>query len=104
MIKKIKLIFCTLIFMHSTFLYAQVDNPLYEIQSGMVLYDISGDTQLTPETNLSIKGQAKLYFKEWGELKIEEESGMVLTTGAIKHKQNVKRFEKQTKDKIIKVD
>ena len=101
MFKSFKVSYVLYMFTYMTVLQAQ--NP-YDIESGMVLYDIRGGTQLTLETNLSIKGQAKLHFKEWGEVKIEEENGVVLTTGAIKHKQNVKRFEKQTKDKIITAD
>lgn len=87
-----------------TLLHAKVATHPFEIESGMVLYEISGGAQLTPETNLSIKGHAKLRFKEWGDVKLEEESGVVLTTGAIKHKQHVKRFEKQTKDTVITAD
>ncbi len=87
-----------------TLLHAEAGTHPFEIKSGMVIYDISGGTQLTPETNLTIKGKAKLRFKEWGEVKLEEESGVVLTTGAIKHKQLVKRLEKQTKDTVITVD
>lgn len=88
----------------STLLHAEVATHPFGIESGMVIYEISGGAQLTPETNLTIKGHAKLRFKEWGEIKLEEESGVVLTTGAIKHKQHVKRFEKQTKDTIITAD
>ncbi len=87
-----------------TLLHADVVTHPFEIERGMVTYDISGGTQLTPETNLTIKGNAKLRFKEWGEVKLEEESGVVLTTGAIKHKELVKRLEKQTKDTVITVD
>jgi hypothetical protein len=87
-----------------TVLHAEVETHPFEIESGMVIYEISGGTQLTPETNLSIKGHARLRFKEWGEVKLEEESGVVLTTGAIKHKQHVKRFEKQTKESVITAD
>ncbi len=87
-----------------TLLHAEVGTHPFEIESGMVIYEISGGAQLTPETNLSIKGNAKLRFKEWGEVKLEEENGVVLTTGAIKHKQHVKRFEKQTKDTVITAD
>lgn len=76
----------------------------FEVESGMVMYQISGGAQLTPETNLSISGSAQLRFKEWGEVKLEEEEGTVLTQGAIKHKQTIHRFEKQTEDKIITVD
>ena len=87
-----------------TLLHAEVGAHPYEIESGMVVYEISGGTQLTPETNLTIKGNAKLRFKEWGEVKLEEENGMILTSGAIKHKQYVKRFKKQTKDTVITAD
>ena len=87
-----------------TLLHAELVSHPFDVESGMVLYEISGGAQLTPETNLSIKGNAKLRFKEWGEVKLEEESGVVLTTGAIKHKQHVKRFEKQTKDTVITAD
>ena len=87
-----------------TLLQAEVVTHPFEVESGMVLYEISGGTQLTPETNLSIKGKAKLRFKDWGEVKLEEESGVVLTTGAIKNKQQVKRLEKHTKDTVITAD
>ena len=87
-----------------TLLQAEVTTHPFEVESGMVLYKISGGTQLTPETNLSIKGKAKLRFKDWGEVKLEEESGVVLTTGAIKHKQHIKRLEKHTKDTVITAD
>ncbi|MFC2057965.1 hypothetical protein ACFLR6_03400 [Campylobacterota bacterium] len=88
----------------ATLLHAEVATHPFEVESGMVIYKISGGAQLTPETNLSIKGNAKLRFKEWGEVRLVEESGVVLTTGAIKHKQHVKRFEKQTQDKVITAD
>lgn len=85
-------------------LHANVKPHLYEIERGIVYYDIMGSAQLTPETNLTIKGTAKFGFKDWGDLKLEEEEGTVLTTGAIKHKQHVQRFEKQTTDSIITAD
>ena len=85
-------------------LNAEVVSHPFEVESGMVIYEISGGTQLTAETNLSISGHAKLRFKEWGDIRLEEENGIVLTTGAIKHKQYVKRLEKQTKDMVITAD
>ncbi len=87
-----------------TLLSADVVSHPFEIETGMVLYEISGGAQLTPETNLSIKGNGRLRFKEWGDVRLEEENSVVLTTGAIKHKQNVKRFKKYTKDTVITVD
>jgi len=88
----------------TSFLFGANTSHPFGLESGMIIYEISGEAQLTPDTNLSIKGKAKLRFKNWGEVKLEEESGEVLTTGAIRHKQRVKRFEKQTKDKIIFAD
>ena len=79
-----------LLFGVGTLLHAEVSTQPFDVESGMVYYEIRGGAQLTPETNLSIKGEAKLRFKEWGEVKLEEESGIVVTTGAIKHKQHVK--------------
>ena len=87
-----------------TLLPANVISHPFEVESGMVIYEIYGGTQLTPETNLSISGNAKLRFKEWGDIRLKEESGMVLTTGAIKHKQYVKKLEKHTKDTVITAD
>lgn len=87
-----------------TLLNAEVESHPFEVEAGMIIYEIYGGTQLTPETNLSISGNAKLRFKEWGDIRLEEESGMVVTTGAIKHKQYIKRLEKQTKDTVITAD
>ena len=87
-----------------TFVNVEAKVHPFEVESGMLIYQISAGAQLTPETNLSITGSAKLRFKKWGEVKLEEEEGTVLTTGAIKHKQYVHKLEKQTEDKIITVD
>ncbi len=88
----------------ATLLHAEVKTHPFEVESGMVIYDISGGTQLTSETNLSISGNVTLRFKEWGDVKLEEESGVALTTGAIQHKQDIQRFEKHTKETVITVD
>ncbi|HSR73935.1 MAG TPA: hypothetical protein VLL31_03755 [Sulfurovum sp.] len=87
-----------------TLLHAEDRAHSFDVESGMVIYEISGGTQLTPETNLSISGNVTLRFKEWGDVKMEEESGVVLTTGTIQHKQDVQRSEKHTKETVITVD
>lgn len=102
-LKNIQILLLTLC-MGTLSLHAKPQAHLYDIETGLVFYDISGSAQLTPETNLTVKGMAKLGFKEWGNLKLEEEEGIVTTTGAIKHKQHVKRFEKQTEDSVITAD
>ena len=87
-----------------TLIHAEVPTHPFEVESGMIAYEISGGSQLTPDTNLTIKGKAKLRFKDWGDVKLEEAIGTVQTTGAIKHKQIVRRLEKQTKDTVITAD
>ncbi|MEA2048195.1 MAG: hypothetical protein U9O64_07080 [Campylobacterota bacterium] len=86
------------------FLWAEIKLPPFGIESGMILYDIRGGGQLTPETNLSVKGSENLHFKAWGEVTVEEVNSIVVTKGAIQHQESVKRFEKETKDTIITVD
>ncbi|HQR74369.1 MAG TPA: hypothetical protein PLH07_06980 [Sulfurovum sp.] len=76
----------------------------FEVETGMVTYDITSEAVLTPDTNLSIKGKGKLRFSDWGDTRIEEEENLVSTTGALKHQQKVKRFKKYTKDSVITVD
>lgn len=88
----------------TSFLQAEALTHPFEIETGMVIYDIRGDAVLTPETNLTIKGKGKLRFRDWGDVRLEEENNVVLTTGAIKHKQSVKKFTKYTKDTVITAD
>jgi len=104
MFKLIKTIFLATSLVGVTSLSAKESNHIFEKESGLITYDISGGGVITPETNLSIKAEAKLYFKDWGHESIEKESGEILTTGAIKHKQLVKRLVKETKEDITTVD
>lgn len=94
----------SLTFIIVSFLSAADEIHKYNIESGIILYEISGGAQLTKETNLSIKGSLKLRFKEWGDIKLEEENVVVLTSGAIRDRQESKRLEKEINDKIIIVD
>jgi hypothetical protein len=85
-------------------LYADSTSHLYDAESGMILYEIKGGTKVTPQTTLTIHGESKLRFKDWGNVKLEEESGFIRLTGALKHKQYVRRLQKQTQDSVISAD
>jgi len=87
-----------------TSLFVEIPSHPLAVKSGIISYEIRGETILNKETNLSIRGKARLCFDNWGEEKIEEEIGVVLTRGAIKHKQEIRRFEQHTKEKIIVAD
>ena len=86
------------------FVNAAQDTRKYDVESGIVFYNIQGAAKLTPETNLSIIGTGKLRFKNWGDTLLEEERADVLTTGAIQHKQQLKRLTKVEHNKVITVD
>lgn len=87
-----------------TFVYANPNKYIYDVESAIIEYEITGGAVFTPETNLSIKGTAALRFKEWGKTKIDREDGFLLLTGAIEHKESVRHFIKQTNDNIVTVD
>jgi len=84
--------------------YANPNKHIYDVESAVIEYKITGGVAFTPETNLSIKGTAALRFKEWGKTKIDREDGFLLLTGAMEHKESVRYFLKQTNDNIVTVD
>ena len=55
----------------------------FNIETGMVLYEISGGGKLTNDVNLTIKGKGKLRFKDWGVVALIEEDIEEITSGAI---------------------
>ncbi len=101
---KIKVYFFQCCLFSLSALYAQTNTHFYDVATGLVEYEIFGGTRLTNETNLSIKGTSVLHFKKWGDLKLEEDEGIVLTSGAIHSLQQIKRLEKHTEETIIIVD
>lgn len=86
------------------FLYANTDIHYYDVEQGLIEYEILGGAQLTNETNLNIQGRSTLQFKEWGTIRQEEDYGVVVTKGAINDLQEVKRVEKHIDGKVLSVD
>ncbi len=87
-----------------TLLYASNNNRKYDIRSAMVEYSISGGGMLTPESNLTLEGKAKLYFEEWGKIEIFEEEVKEITSGAIRNIEKTHSLKKTVEDKIFDVD
>lgn len=88
----------------TTLLHAAIDNHTFELEKGMVIYDIYGGGVLTQETNLSLNGKAVLRFKDWGTTLLSGDEGTVSTTGALESKQSIASLEKQTKEALYTVD
>ena len=58
----------------------------FDIETGMVIYDISGGGKLTKDVNLTIKGKGKLRFKDWGVVALIEEDIEEITSGTINNR------------------
>ncbi len=103
MLKQVNIFFLMMIG-YGSVLSAETLTQAYEIEKGIVYYDIVGGGRLTKETNLTLNGTAKLRFRDWGMTQLAEEKGTILTTGALQSKQIIKSFEKQTKESLFTVD
>ncbi len=63
----------------------------YKLESGMVVYSIIGGGALTPDLNLTIVGEGKLRFRNWGKVALVEEQIEESTSGAFR---NIEKFTK----------
>jgi len=88
----------------STMVYASMTKQAFEVEKGLVTYDIYGGGALTEETNLTLHGNAILRFKDWGSTLLAEDEGVVETSGALNSKQSIMSLEKQTGDAVYTVD
>jgi len=66
-------------------------NQEYKIKSGVVVYSIQGGGELAPDLNLTIVGEGKLRFKDWGKIALVEEEIEESTSGVFK---NIEKFTK----------
>jgi len=74
----------------------------FKLESGMVVYSIHGGGVLTPDLNLTIVGEGKLRFREWGRVVLLEEEVEESTSGAFS---NIETFTKCIKrDSIQQYD
>ena len=87
-----------------TLLSAQVKQKKYDIQSGMVIYTISGGGVLTKELNLTIKGKSKLRFKDWGEVELFEEEIEEISSGSLTNIETITKCVKREKKQQLDVD
>ncbi len=77
-----------------TVLSAQTNHKKFDIESGMVLYTVSGGGEITKDVNLTIQGKGKLRFKDWGVVALIEEDFEEITSGVLQNIETVQRCEK----------
>ena len=76
----------------------------FDVEKGMVLYNISGGGKLTNDVNLTITGKGKLRFKDWGVVALIEEDIEEITSGAINNINKVQRCAKLEDKHRLDVD
>jgi len=91
---KITIIFLFLSLGSMTLFSAQTDQKKFNVESGMILYTISGGGKLTEDVNLTINGKGKLRFKDWGVVALIEENYEEITSGALQNIETIQRCEK----------
>ena len=103
-LNKIKMIFLFLGLGSVMLFSADIVQKKFDIETGMILYSISGGGKLTEDVNLTIKGKGKLRFKDWGVVALIEEDLEELTSGAINNIDKVQRCKKLEDDRQLDVD
>ena len=76
----------------------------FDVETGIVVFDIKGFGQLTEDVNISIKGEGSLRFRNWGTDAMIEEDYVEITKGVLKNIHKVKRCEKFENKQRFDVD
>ena len=87
-----------------TLLANPTNHKKFDIETGMILYSISGGGKITDDVNLTVKGKGKLRFKDWGIVALIEEDLEEITSGAIHNIDKVQRCKKLEDDRRLDVD
>jgi len=93
-LNKITIIFILFCLGSITAFSAQTDEKRFDIQSGMILYTVSGGGKFTEDINLTIQGKGKLLFKDWGTITLIEEDFEEIISGALQNIKTIKRYVK----------
>lgn len=93
-LKKTTIIFLFFCLGSMTVLLAQADQKKFDVESGMILYTVSGGGQLTEDLNLTIKGKGKLRFKDWGITALIEEDYEEIISGTLQNIETIQKCEK----------
>lgn len=79
----------------STILFAAGNSEKkFDVESGMIVFSISGAGQLSHDINLTIWGDGKLRFRDWGVEAMVEEEYEVIAIGALQYIHKVQLCEK----------
>ncbi|AKF24668.1 hypothetical protein YH65_04160 [Sulfurovum lithotrophicum] len=76
----------------------------FQLRSGNIVYSIHGGGALAPDLNLTIVGEGRLRFKEWGKVVLTEEEIEESTSGAFRSSEKFSKCIKRDKAQQYDVD
>jgi len=76
----------------------------FQLKSGNVVYSIHGGGALAPDLNLTIVGEGRLRFRDWGKVVLLEEETEESTSGAFKSSEKFAKCIKRDKAEQYDVD
>ena len=101
---KLKVLFSFLILGNTLLFSAGLGEKKFDVETGMVRFEISGGGQFTDDINISIKGEGKLRFRDWGVEALLEENYEERTVGAVKNINKIHICEKFENKQRFDVD
>jgi len=99
-----KTLFLFFIMANTLLLSANLSSKKFDVQTGMVTFEISGAGQITDDVNISIQGKGILRFKNWGVEALIEENYEEIATGALNDINKIKLCEKFENKQRFDVD
>ena len=92
-------------YLSSTMLFsAGLGEKKFDVETGMVRFEISGGGHFTDDINISIKGEGLLRFRDWGVEALVEENYEERTVGAVKNINKIHICEKFENKQRFDVD
>jgi hypothetical protein len=77
---------------------------IYDLPKAMVLYSISGGGVLSDDVNMTLHGEGKLRFREWGAVELVETEAEEKTVGVLHYRVRKHTCKKRQKKEILDVD
>lgn len=87
-----------------SFVYAEKTKKVYEVNSGIITYDIYGGGGITPDINLTISGENRFLFRNWGNEILNEIDRTEIVTGSIQSVEKYKSLNKVVGSTLFGVD
>ena len=83
-----------LFFVLIALIHAKEAEKVYGVDSGRMIYDIYGGGEITPDINLSIKGENRVLFRNWGNEILNEIDRTEIVRGSIQSADKYKSLDK----------